>query len=63
MTVGSLSSVGFDKLSAAYSSGQTSSGTSALKGAMNTQKIVQGKLSEMLRDVTPHIGQNIDTEA
>jgi hypothetical protein len=63
MTVGNLNSIGFDQLNAAYGSSQVSTGASALKGAMNTQKMIQNSLSQMLREVTPHLGQHINVEA
>lgn len=63
MTVGNINSIGFDQLNAAYGSSEVASGTSALKGAMNTQKMIQASLSEMLREVTPHLGQHVNVEA
>ncbi len=62
MMITNASSVGFDKLSAAYAS-NPSTGTSALKGALNTQILQQAELSEMMREATPHLGQNVDMEA
>ena len=62
MNIGSINTVGFDKLSAAYQSNKATGG-SALKGAMNIQKMLANDLSAMMRDATPHLGQNVDTEA
>ena len=55
--------VGFDKLSATYPSKPSGASSSALKGSMETQEMVQGRISEMMREVTPHLGQQIDVEA
>lgn len=63
MTVSNLSSVGFDRLAAAYSEKPGTVGTSALKGSIKIQKMIQNNLSEMMRDITPKLGQNIDVEA
>ncbi|MCP4214988.1 MAG: putative motility protein [bacterium] len=60
---GHLGQVDFDKLTAAYPSKSSTDGTSAAKGAMEVQEMVQEDLSKMMRDVTPHLGQNLDLEA
>ncbi len=58
-----INSVSFDKLAQAYPSKPTAAGTSALKGAMEMQEIIQNDLTEMMRDITPHLGQNVNMEA
>ena len=37
--------------------------SSALKGSMEMQEMIQGELAQMMREITPHLGQNIDVEA
>ncbi|MCP5048666.1 MAG: putative motility protein [bacterium] len=61
MMINNLSTVGFDTLSAAYPT-QAGSGTSALKGANETHEMVHTNLSQMMKDVNPNLGQNIDIE-
>ncbi len=63
MIISNATSIGFDKLAAAYTSKPGTVGTSALKGSMNVQKMIQNNLSKMMADVTPKLGQNIDMEA
>lgn len=38
----------------------SSSVSSGLKGALETQEMIQGELAQMMKDVTPHLGQNVD---
>ena len=55
--------VGFDKLNAAYQSKPVSAGAGALKGSMEVHEMVHQDLSQMMREVQPHLGQNLDVEA
>ena len=59
----SISNVGFDKLTEAYPTKPMGASASALKGSLETQEMVQGELAEMVKEITPHLGQNIDVEA
>ncbi len=66
MNVGMVNSpgqVGFDRLAEAYSSKPLGSGTSALKGSLENQEMAQREIAEMMKDVSPHLGRNIDMEA
>jgi hypothetical protein len=65
MTITSMNvnTVSFDKLAEVYPTRQMGTGTSALKGSMGTHEMVQTELQEMMRELTPHLGQNIDVEA
>jgi hypothetical protein len=45
--------VGFDKLAAA---------ASALKGSIETHEMIQGEIQQMMKELQPHLGQNIDVE-
>jgi len=55
--------VGFDRLSETYLSSPQGSGSSALKGSLETQEMIQGEIAQMMKEITPHLGQNIDIEA
>jgi len=63
ITNNNLQSIGFDKLAAAYPTKQMGAASSGLKGALETQEMIQSDIAQMMRDVTPHLGQNIDVEA
>jgi hypothetical protein len=56
-----INSVG--KLASAYPTKQMGASASGLKGALETQEMIQQGLSKMMRDVTPHLGQNVDVRA
>jgi hypothetical protein len=56
-------SIGFDKLSEAYPSKPMGAASSALKGSLETQEMVQKDIAQMMKDITPHLGQNIDVQA
>lgn len=58
-----ISSVGYEKLAGAYPTKPMGAASSALKGSMEMQEMIQGELAQMMRDITPHLGQNIDVEA
>lgn len=58
-----VSNVGFDKLAETYPTKPMGASASALKGSIETQEMIQGELAEMVKEVTPHLGQNIDVEA
>jgi hypothetical protein len=63
MTIGNINASSLSAVSAAQTSSAPGSvGVSALKGAMNVEAMVQGNLSQMLREATPHLGQNLDIE-
>jgi hypothetical protein len=63
MNIGNVGSAGMNAVAALQTSESHGSvGVSALKGAMNVQAMVQGNLSEMLREAAPHLGQNLDIE-
>lgn len=53
----------FDKLSAAYNSKPQGAASSAFKGSLETQEMIQGTISQMMKEVTPHLGQNLDIQA
>lgn len=59
----SANAVTFDQLSEAYTSKPVSAGMSALKGSMGNHEMVHQDLQEMMKDLTPHLGQNVDVEA
>jgi hypothetical protein len=61
--INNLQSVGFDKLTEAYPSKPGGAGMSALKGSIGMQEMIQGELAEMMKELQPHLGQNIDVEA
>lgn len=63
MTIGNMNSVSFDRLAEAYPSKSMGSGMSALKGSLGSYEMVQTELQQMMRELTPHLGQNIDIEA
>ena len=52
-----------DKLAAAYPSNPQGASSSALQGSLGAHEMIQGNLQEMMREVTPHLGQNLDIEA
>lgn len=52
-----------DKLSAAYPSKPMGASSSALKGSLETQEMIQADLAQMMKEITPYLGQNIDIEA
>lgn len=54
--------VGFDKLNAAYQSKPAGAASGALKGSMEVHEMVHQDLSKMMREVQPHLGQNLDIE-
>jgi hypothetical protein len=58
-----ISSVGYEKVTGAYPTKSMGAASSALKGSIETQEMIQGELAQMMRDITPHLGQNIDVEA
>lgn len=58
-----MSNIGFDKLAGAYPTKPMGAASSALKGSLETQEMIQGELAQMMKDITPHLGQNIDVEA
>ena len=59
----SVSNINFNKLSASYPTKPMGAASSALKGSMEMQEMIQGELAQMMREITPHLGQNIDVEA
>lgn len=61
--VTSLNTVGFDKLAEAYPSKEVGAASSALKGSLEVQEMVQKDIAQMMKDVTPHLGQQIDISA
>jgi len=52
-----------DKLASAYSSQSQGAASGALKGSIDSQEMIQGTLAQRRREVTPHLGQNLDIEA
>ena len=58
-----VNTVSFDKLAETYPTKQMGAGTSALKGSMGTHEMVHNELQQMMREISPHLGQNIDVEA
>ena len=63
MTIGNMNNVSFDRLASAYPNQAMGSGMSALKGSLGSYEMVQTELQQMMRELTPHLGQNIDIEA
>ena len=63
MTIGNVDTVSFDRLAEAYPTKPLGAAASALKGSMGVQEMVQGELQQMMQELTPHLGQNIDIEA
>ncbi|MCP5103621.1 MAG: hypothetical protein GY950_09595 [bacterium] len=59
----SINTVGLDKLAEAYPNKPIGAASSALKGSLETQEMVQGNIAEMMKEISPHLGQNIDVEA
>ncbi len=60
---GQMGQVNFDKLSAAYPSKPSGAGSSALKGSMEVHEMQHRELQDMMKELTPHLGQNVDMEA
>jgi hypothetical protein len=58
-----LNTVSFDSLEAAYPTKQMGAAASALKGSLGSHEMVHNELQQMLREITPHLGQNIDVSA
>ncbi len=58
-----LNTTALEKSSFAYPTAQVGAGISGLKGALETQEMIQANLAEMMRDITPYLGQNIDVMA
>jgi hypothetical protein len=50
-------------LSSAYPTAQVGAAVTGLKGALETQQMIQANLAAMMQDITPHLGQNIDVMA
>jgi hypothetical protein len=65
MTIANINTnnVSFDKLAEAYPTKSMGAGASALKGSMGAHKMVHTELQQMMSELTPHLGQNIDVEA
>jgi hypothetical protein len=63
MTLGNVNTVSFDRLAEAYPTKPMGAAASALKGSLGVQEMVQGELQQMMRELAPHLGQNIDIEA
>ncbi len=61
--INNMGQVGFDKLASTYPNKPMGASASALKGSMETQEMVQKDISQMMKDVTPHLGHNLDVEA
>jgi len=61
--VTSLNTVGFDKLAETYPTKGMGAASSALKGSLEVQEMVQKDIARMMRDITPHLGQQIDISA
>lgn len=62
-SVNTYNNVSFDKLAQAYPAKTAGASASALKGSMSTQKMIHSELQQMMKDLTPHLGQTIDVEA
>ena len=61
--INSMGPVGFDKLASTYPSKAAGASSSALKGSLESQEMIQKGISKMMKDVQPHLGQSIDMEA
>jgi len=62
MNVGNVSNINFDRLAEAYPNNLMGAGTSALKGSLGAQEMIQSEIQQMMRELTPHLGQNLDIE-
>ncbi len=63
MDMNTLSSISTANLEKAYSNAQIGAATSALKGALEVQEVIQMELMQMMKELSPHLGQNIDITA
>jgi hypothetical protein len=63
MTLTNVNTVNFDRVAETYPGKSMGAAATALKGSMGVQEMVQGELQQMMRELTPHLGQNIDIEA
>ena len=58
--ISNMTSIGFDKLAEAYPGKQMGAASSALKGSMDVQEMIQKDIAQMMKDVSPHLGQQLD---